>query len=194
MTLDRDALRRELRHRRRDVPPAQRIHAAEAVAARLDALPFMPTQGYVAGYWAMDGEVALHVWQLRLPSTLVYCLPVLHEDGRLRFAPWRAGASLVTNRYGIPEPDVESGACLDAGDIALAVLPLVAFDGHGQRLGMGAGWYDRTFAERRGRAGPPWLAGAAYAFQQTGPLDAREWDVPLDAVCTDTDTLLPADP
>ena len=194
MTADRDALRRELRQRRRDVPPAQRIHAAEAVGARLGALPFMPTQGYVAGYWAMDGEVALHVWQLRLPPGLVYCLPVLHEDGRLRFAPWRAGDPLVTNRYGIPEPDLGPDACLEPADLALAVLPLVAFDRHGQRLGMGAGWYDRTFAGRRHRSGPPWLAGVAYAFQQVGELDARDWDVPLDAICTESDTLLTAAP
>lgn len=194
MTADRDALRRELRQRRRDVPPAQRIHAAEAIAARLQTLRVMPAEGYVAGYWAMDGEVALHVWQLRLPPGLVYCLPVLHEDGRLRFAPWRAGDPLVTNRYGIPEPDLGPDACLEPADLALAVLPLVAFDRHGQRLGMGAGWYDRTFAERRDRPGPPWLAGAAYAFQQVDALHARDWDVALDAICTESDTLLPAVP
>ncbi|QCU72420.1 5-formyltetrahydrofolate cyclo-ligase [Luteimonas yindakuii] len=191
MIVDRDALRRELRQRRRAVPPAQRLQAAEAVAERLQALPFMPTQGYVAGYWAMDGELALHVWQLRLPPGLVYCLPVLHDDGRLRFAPWRAGDPLVTNRYGIPEPDLGPEACLEAGAIALAVLPLVAFDRSGQRLGMGAGWYDRTFAQRRDSAGPPWLAGVAYSFQEAERLDARSWDVPLDAVCTETETLIP---
>ena len=171
--------------------PAQRLHAAEAVAARLQALPFMPAHGYVAGYWAMDGEIALHVWQLRLPPGLVYCLPVLHDDGRLRFAPWRPGDPLVSNRYGIPEPDVGGDACLDADALALAVLPLVGFDRSGQRLGMGAGWYDRTFAQRRDAPGPPWLVGAAYATQEVDRLDAAKWDVPLDAICTEADTLIP---
>src|SRR3546814_2440772 len=87
-TADRKALRRELRQHRREIPAAQRIAAAEHLSTHLLALPFLPQQGDVAGYWAMDGEIALHVFQLRMPATLRYCLPVLSGD-RLRFAPWR---------------------------------------------------------------------------------------------------------
>ena len=102
MTSDnRHDLRQQLRQRRRDIPAAARIAAAEALAANLLALPFADVAGPVAGYWAMDGEIGLHAVQLRLPAPLVYCLPLLHEDGTLRFAPWRAGDPLVTNRYGI---------------------------------------------------------------------------------------------
>ena len=103
MSQDRNSLRRQLREARRAIPAAQRIAAAEALARRLLTLPFAPEAGHVAGYWAMDGEIALHAWQLQLPATLIYCLPVLHEDGCLRFAPWRAGEALVANRYGIPD-------------------------------------------------------------------------------------------
>ncbi|HEY4555859.1 MAG TPA: 5-formyltetrahydrofolate cyclo-ligase, partial [Lysobacter sp.] len=66
MPASRTALRRELRARRRNLTAPQRIAAADALAARLLALPFAPASGYVAGYWAMDGEIALHMWQLRL--------------------------------------------------------------------------------------------------------------------------------
>ena len=55
---------------------------------------------------------------MRLPPTLHYCLPVLHEDGRLRFAPWKAGGALVTNRHGIPEPDVDASALLEPEQLA----------------------------------------------------------------------------
>src|SRR3546814_15884585 len=85
---------------------------------------------------------------------------------RLRFAPWRAGDALLSNRYGIPEPDIAHGALLAAEDMALVVAPLVAFDAQCHRLGMGAGWCDRSFAFRRDRAAPPWLVGAAFATQQ----------------------------
>src|SRR4249919_4255258 len=102
--LPRDTLRRELRAKRRALPAAIRIAAAEALAARLLTLPYAPVSGPVAGYWAMDGEIALHAWQLRLPRECVYCLPVL-ADELLRFAPWRPGDTLVTNRFGIPEPN-----------------------------------------------------------------------------------------
>ncbi|WP_149196231.1 5-formyltetrahydrofolate cyclo-ligase [Luteimonas suaedae] len=190
MTDDRAALRRELRERRRAIPAAARIAAAEAVAGRLQAFAGMPEHGYVAGYWAMDGEIALHAWQLRLPTGVIYCLPVLGDDGRLRFAPWRPGDPLVTNRYGIPEPDISPSSLLEADALALAVLPLVGFDLSGNRLGMGAGWYDRSFAFRRECAAPPWLVGAAFAAQRVDALSAAVWDVPLDAVCSETETFL----
>ena len=191
MTDPRAQLRDELRTRRRAIPAATRIAAAQALAERLLALPFMPAAGYVAGYWAMDGEIALHAWQLRLPSALTYCLPVLGRDKRLRFAPWRPGEPLASNRFGIPEPDVTASALLEPGTMALVVAPLVGFDASGQRLGMGGGWYDRSFAFRRTHAPPPWLVGAAFATQQCEDGITRQpWDVALDAVCTDRDTLI----
>ncbi len=187
---DRHALRRRLRESRRSVPPATRIAAADRLAERLLALPFAPATGHVAGYWAMDGEIGLHVWQLRLPPTLDYCLPVLDEDGRLRFAPWRTGKPLVTNRYGIPEPDLPASALLEPARMAMVVVPLVGFDVHCRRLGMGGGWYDRSFDFRRDSAAPPWLVGAAFAAQQLDAIGTEAWDVTLDAVCSENATHL----
>ncbi len=186
---DAKTLRRTIRESRRATPASERISAAERLAERLLALPFAPDSGHVAGYWAVDGEIGLHVWQLRLPPNLTYCLPVLHGDV-LRFAAWRPGAALVSNRYGIPEPDVAPEDLLAATDMALVVAPVVAFDDRCHRLGMGAGWYDRSFASRRSRAAPPWLAGAAFASQQVDAIAAEPWDVPMDAVCTEGDTFL----
>lgn len=164
--------------------------AAERLATRLAALPFMPRAGRVAGYWAMDGEIALHAWQLGLPPGVDYCLPVLHDDGCLRFAAWRPGAPLVSNRFGIPEPDVDGDALLPGDAMGCVVMPLVGFDASGQRLGMGAGWYDRTFAFRRDASRSPWLVGAAFALQQVDALPSAPWDVPMDALCTESDTFL----
>ena len=191
---DRHALRRELRERRRALPASTRIAAAEALAVRLLALPFFPAPGHVAGYWAMDGEIGLHVFQLRLPASLTYCLPLLHDDGSLRFAPWKPGDALVTNRYGIPEPDVASADALRAEDMALIVLPLVGFDARCHRLGMGGGWYDRSLAFRHADAAPPWLVGAAFETQRLDAIAAEAWDVRLDAVCTEAATYLAGDP
>jgi 5-formyltetrahydrofolate cyclo-ligase len=190
MSSERRRLRRELRERRRAIPPIERIAAADALARHLLELPFVPESGHVAGYWAMDGEIALHVWQLRLPPALVYCLPVLGKDARLRFAPWRPGDPLVANRFGIPEPDVEPSSLIDPEGMALVVVPLVGFDRQGQRLGMGGGWYDRSFAFRTGKTPPPWLVGAGFAAQQVDALPVEPWDVALDAVCSEQAPLL----
>ena len=185
---DRPALRRRMRAIRRALTPLARMAGAEAVAHRLLALPFAPVEGYVAGYWAMDGEIALHAWQVQLPKPITYCLPVVCRDHVLRFAPWRAGDGLVSNRYGIPEPDIPDDSLIEADRMSLVVTPLVAFDPCGHRLGMGGGWYDRTFAFRRDRRAPPYLVGAAFADQQVDGIEAEAWDVSLDAVCTNTST------
>lgn len=191
MSQDRPALRNDLRALRRRIPAAERIAAAERLAECLASLAFACERGHVAGYWAMDGEIALHAWQLCLPPGVVYCLPVLYEEDRLHFAPWRPGAPLIANRYGIPEPDIAAEALLAPEAMDLVVVPLVAFDAQCRRLGMGGGWYDRSFAFRNTRAAPPWLVGAGFAAQQVEALTAEAWDVALDAVCTEHSTHLP---
>lgn len=195
---DRAALRKTLREQRRSLAAPHRIAAANDLAARLLVLPFLqengsPASGYVAGYWAMDGEIGLHAFQLRLPASLIYCLPMLHDDGTLRFAPWRAGDPLVTNRYGIPEPDISANAALAAEELTMLVLPLVGFDAACNRLGMGAGWYDRSLAFRSAKAAPPWLVGAGFAIQRVDALHSEAWDVRLDAVCCEDSTYLAKD-
>ena len=184
----RKTLRTTLRERRRALPAQQRIQAADALAARVLVLPFFPATGYVAGYWANDGEIGLHALQLRLPKGLIYCLPILHPDGSLRFAPWRAGDPLVTNRYGIPEPDVTADAALLPADMALVALPLVGFDAQCNRLGMGGGWYDRSFAFRNTQPAPPWLVGVGFAAQHTDAITPAHWDIRMDAICCENAT------
>jgi len=189
---ERARLRSELRARRRSISASDRIAGAQALARQLLDLRGLPASGHVAGYWAMDGEIALHAWQMQLPPGLTYCLPVLADEGRLGFAPWRAGAPLVTNRFGIPEPDVARSALLSPDSMALVVMPLVGFDARCERLGMGGGWYDRSFAGARvGSSAPqrmPMLAGAAFELQRVDALPTAPWDVALDAVCTERQT------
>lgn len=182
-------LRRRLRDARRSVSAGERLAAADTVARALLALPFAPVQGYVAGYWAVDGEVPLHAWQLRLPPQCVYCLPVLNEsDNTLCFAPFRAGDETRPNRFGIPEPVLEATSLLRVTDMALIVLPLTGFDAKGHRLGMGGGWYDRTLRDHR--ASPPWRVGVGFDCQRVEALQPREWDVPCDAIVTESTTYL----
>lgn len=192
MTDDRDALRQQLRALRRSLPAAQRLAAADALAERLLALPFAPQTGAVAGYWAMDGEIALHRWQLSLPAGLRYCLPVLDRRA-LRFAPWRPGQGLVSNRYGIPEPDVDRADTLAPEEMALVITPLTGFDTVCRRLGMGGGWYDRSLAFRHRQAPPPWLVGVGFAAQRVAALPIESWDVAVDAICTEDATFLKDD-
>jgi 5-formyltetrahydrofolate cyclo-ligase len=181
--------RRALRLRRRDATPAERMAAGEAIAASLLAHPRFPASGYVAGYWAVNGEVPLHLLQMRLGENRVWCLPCVQPDQSLRFAPWRPGDPLVSNQFGIPEPDLAPHSQLPAAEMALIVLPLLGFTRAGDRLGMGAGFYDRSLAFEREAGGAPWLVGAGYAFQELPSLPREPWDVRVDAVATERELI-----
>jgi 5-formyltetrahydrofolate cyclo-ligase len=117
-------------------------------------------------------------------------LPALHrQPGQaLWFIEHRKGDPLVRNRYGILEPSVTHHIPTPAWALDLILLPLVAFDATGNRLGMGGGFYDRSLAPvyNRVHAARPRLVGIAHEGQRVAKLTPMPWDIPLDAVLTET--------
>lgn len=190
LACQKSALRLSLRQQRNALPPPVRMAAAESIVTHLSRLPAVSAPGYVGGYWAMGGELPLHVLQMRLRADQVWCLPCLQPGNTLKFAPWRPGDPLVSNQFGIPEPDISPTSLLDPADLGMILLPLLGFNREGQRLGMGGGFYDRSLAFRRDHPAPPLLVGIAYAFQEAPELVAEPWDVPLDAVVTDAELIV----
>ncbi len=185
MKPSRTEVRHHLRALRAALTPGDRLAAADAVARHLGEQPALRQPGYVAGYWAVNGELPLHAAQLRLAPGQIWCLPLVQDDGRLRFAPWRAGDPMQPNRYGIPEPLLAPESTLAPEAMQLVLLPLLGFDWRGGRLGMGGGYYDRSFAFRRGQPAPPALVGVGFACQELPALAPEAWDVALDAVLTE---------
>jgi len=189
---DRHALREELRAQRTGLTPPQRIAAATGVAAILEQLPEFIVDQRVAGYWAVAGELPLHVAVGALTSRdQRYYLPVLERQRRLRFAPWRVGAEVLANRYGIPEPQCDAADLLDPSALDLVLVPLLGFDRRGHRLGTGAGYYDRSFAFLQGQSRParPVLVGIGYSFAERPLLPAEAWDIQMDFVATERELI-----
>ena len=190
-TAQRRELRQRLADRRRALSPAQRIAAAQGLRHSLEQLPEYLTDTRVAGYWASNGELPLN---LVIPPLAArgqqFLLPVLAKERQLRFAPWQAGDPVEPNRHGIPEPVAPSGL-LAPFQLDLVLVPLLAFDRRGHRLGYGGGWYDRSFAFLKDQARPtePLLVGVAYDFQELEQIAAEPWDVPLDYVATDRELI-----
>ncbi|MCB1825394.1 MAG: 5-formyltetrahydrofolate cyclo-ligase [Candidatus Competibacteraceae bacterium] len=188
--IDSQSLRRQLRALRRGLSLATRQQAALAVARHLESWP-LARAVRIAGYWACDGELDPGpVLERAWTEGRQVLLPVLAGEPpcSLQFAPYRAGASLRRNRFGIPEPVVAPTEWLQAADLDLVLVPLVAFDATGTRLGMGGGFYDRGFAFRRGAnelGRRPYLLGLGYEFQAVAELVRQPWDVPLDAAVTE---------
>ena len=105
----------------------------------------------------------------------------------MEFRRYARDTRLRPNRYGIGEPQRGAAPRIAARHLDLVLVPLVAVDAHGTRLGTGAGFYDRCLQHLR--AGRRWrrpkLIGLSYEFQRVGPLAAGDWDVPLDALLTE---------
>ncbi len=183
-------LRREIRNQRRQLSTQTQLqHSRQLQRLASNFKPFRHSRR-IAFYLASRGEIDPYPLLLSAirAGKQVY-LPVLRSrpSNSLWFAPYRPGDQLADNCYGIPEPLPHSRHIVMPWSLDLVFVPLVAFDEFGNRLGMGGGYYDRTFAYRRTRShwhGPK-LIGLAHELQHVGKLKHQAWDIPLDGVITE---------
>lgn len=193
----RQQIRQRMREQRRTMSKPEQQQRALQLSAMLIHSRFFTHSQHIAMYLANDGEINPHwlieaAWQ---QDKRCY-LPVLglRPGNRLWFIPYDPDSTLVHNRFGIPEPvHARRQRLLKAHSLDLILMPLVAFDQQGNRLGMGGGFYDRTlsFLRQRHSWRKPRLIGLAYEFQRVDRLPSQEWDVPLDAIVTEDRIYLP---
>ena len=153
--------------------------AAEAVArVVLDGMP-PPPGAVVSGYWPMGDELDPRPLLAALASRgHAVALPVTTRRGQpLRFRQWRPGEPLLPVRFGLSEPSPEAPELRPDW----LRVPLRAFDRRGQRLGYGAGYYDRTLEVLPGAV----ALGFAYAGQEVPRVPTGPGDRPLRAVATE---------
>ena len=179
-------IRKQKRALRAALDEAQLQRAAGRLCTRLLELDFYREAQQVAAYFAVDGEISLAplIEHALAQGKRVY-LPNLEREA-LRFSPYFHGQKMRINRYRLPEPDVDDEAMLAPRELDLVLVPLVAFDSGRNRIGMGGGYYDRSFAFRKDpHNNMPRLVGVAHEIQKVDRIDAEEWDVCLDLVVTD---------
>ena len=162
-----------------------------AIATRV--MPLLENVTRVAGYISLGAEVCVTavLTACRERGQLTF-VPIVRPGNQMVFAPITNSSELINNRYGIPEPDVRDDNFLQGADLDVVLVPLVGFDARLNRMGMGGGFYDRAFAQRREAlsiAQTPRLIGVAHAMQQVDDVFADWWDVPLDYVVTEDDVI-----
>lgn len=160
----------------------QQASASAAVAANLTGVELLWTAETIAGYRAVRGEVDIDEVLLKLiDQGATVTVPRVVDDD-LEFVEWLPTTPTEKGAFGISEP-VE-GDVLDLAAHDLVLAPLVAFDRTGQRLGQGGGFYDRSLARLGDKR--PVIVGIAHAFQEVAEIPVEPWDMPLDAVVTET--------
>jgi|TARA_Y100000310_G_scaffold328621_1_gene397030 5-formyltetrahydrofolate cyclo-ligase len=182
------------RRKRRALSALQQRTAAWRLATVLIKEPVFQRSRRIAFYVASDGEIDPSHLLHAASSMGKHCfLPVLKpwmtttNRERLWFFRYAPGDPLCLNRYGIPEPVPRSSKRVSASALDLVLLPLVAFDACGTRLGMGKGYYDQTFSFTESRTAwhRPRLMGLAHECQLAERLDANSWDVRMNGTATD---------
>jgi 5-formyltetrahydrofolate cyclo-ligase len=186
----RHVLRARLRKARCALSAQERAVSAERCSDLLCRHPGFRNAKRIATYLPNDGELDTlplisRAWEMGKQIYLPVLIP--HGENRLWFARYEPNAPLIRNRFGIPEPIRAAQTRVAPLALDLVLTPLVAFDTKGHRLGMGGGFYDRSFAYllRHTHWLRPRLIGLAYDFQRQPKLPGQPWDVPLHAIATD---------
>ena len=140
----------------------------------------------ISGYMPIGSEISPLAAMTALGARARLCLPVVEGKGRpLSFRIWTPGAALTEGAFGVEIPAEGAQATPDA-----LIVPLLAFDRAGYRLGYGGGFYDRTLAELSAR-GRVLAVGLAFAAQEMAELPREGTDRALDAIVTEAGVIRP---
>ena len=186
------SLRQTLLSKRRAILLDERQIAARTAAQLFIKTAYFTDSQYIACYFACDDEfdclpIMKEIWRANKKCYL----PVLSLSGekKLEFVNYQLDDPLQHNQYNIFEPVKREKFSEKKLDVVL--IPLVAFDLAGNRLGMGAGYYDRAFEfVRKNALKKPYLIGLAYEQQQVNVLPFDSWDVPMDGVLTEKELII----
>ncbi|HAT25698.1 MAG TPA: 5-formyltetrahydrofolate cyclo-ligase [Gammaproteobacteria bacterium] len=185
---NRKALRASLRQSRQQLSPEKRHIAARSLLDLIGHQDFFRVAQRIAFYQVIDGEIDPQLLlDLALSEGKACFLPVLSRENPefVSFAAYDADTPLVENQWGIAEPSPET--IVSPTNFDVVFVPLVGFNEQCFRMGMGKGFYDRTFSFKIfNRCSRPLLVGLAHESQlvkEAFPVES--WDVRLDAIATD---------
>ncbi|MCX4027154.1 5-formyltetrahydrofolate cyclo-ligase [Spartinivicinus marinus] len=189
--MSRTQLRAQLRQARQALTFQQQQLASQRLLKVLLNRPEFLKAKHIAVYLANDGEInPLKIIEAAWEMNKHCYLPVLHPiyHNRLWFLRYRPKTKLAPNRFNILEPTVRTERLKSAWAMDLVLLPLVGFDQYGGRLGMGGGFYDRTFEfiVKNPLKPRPNLVGLAHECQQVDKLPTASWDIPLAGIASDS--------
>ena len=188
----RKSLRTQIRAQRRALSPHQQEIYAQQFAGHFVKSTLFRNSERIAFYMANDGELDPSYLMANAWAMGKKCyLPVLMHlhDKSLLFAPYELDMLMNYNQFGIAEPAVSARHRMKARNLDLIIMPLVAFDKEGNRIGMGGGYYDRTlgFLNARTSWHKPRLVGIGYSFQAVPSINSESWDVRLSYIATEKD-------
>ena len=185
--LQKQLIRQRIITKRNALSLEFKTSAALAICNTVRNLACFTKAEHIAYYWPHQSEVSplpLLTTALTLEKNCYLpCLDPLAAN-KLIFRSYTPTTIVLPNKYGILEPAADFNEPIELAQLSLIFLPLLAFDAHGIRLGMGGGYYDATLRELSSTARPKYI-GLSYALQEVSRLPMDIWDLKLDAVVTE---------
>jgi 5-formyltetrahydrofolate cyclo-ligase len=181
--MSKKELRQKALTSRRSVTHDELLHLSGSLAERLMALPEYLRAKTVCTYVAMEDEVQTQsIIGRALAEGKKVLVPVTNpKEGTLTFSEIHSLEELAPGHFGLLEPKTDAIRPVSLSSAEVVLVPVVAWDERGYRLGYGKGYYDRALT-RRGRA---ISIGLALESQREGRIPETKTDVPLDIVVTE---------
>lgn len=178
-------IRKQMRELKRAVPPEEKLRRSDLIMERVALLPEFVKAEVVLLYWSMADEVQTHAFVEQWYSKKTLLLPCVDGDN-LRLRRYTGHECMVSGeQFGIGEPDAAIPEWTDLDAVQLIVVPGVAFDRQNNRMGRGRGFYDRLL-----KSTPKAVkVGVAYSFQMLNEIPVEPFDVKMDLVISEPQTL-----
>jgi 5-formyltetrahydrofolate cyclo-ligase len=186
--MNKPELRKMMRSLRRNLDQAYRLTAQTQITTLFNTHPMFLNAKTIACYLASGHELDIasiiqNSWRLNKQCYL----PVIsdHLDVALSFYLHNEQSILSLNKFNIYEPKRTTGQCISIEKLDIILLPLLAFDSRGYRLGSGGGYYDRSLCSIQNKQHRPLLVGIGFSEQEIAVVPNDSWDVRMDAVLTE---------
>ncbi len=182
--MDKKSLRQKLKLIRQNLSPEYCHNNSKIITDKIINNKCFQESNNIAVYFSNQNEVNLEeVIEYIFKNNKNCFLPVLDQiNSKLNFVKYTKNSKLVKNKYNIFEPEYNSQDIIDPENLDLILVPLLGFDKNFNRLGMGKGYYDKTFEflNTNSRAAKPKLFGVAYKEQEVENIPVDDFDVKLD--------------
>ena len=177
----KEKIRGKLLKKRKNIPEALRAIKNKKIMMQLEDLDVFKNAHHILFYYSCNGEVDTTYLIKKYIDTKQLYLPVIKGKSHFQAIPIKRPLDLKKGFEGVPEPtDVEPNSVYD-NKIELVITPGVAFDKHGNRIGMGKGYYDRYFEYNNKSK----KIALAYEEQMVDSIPKDTYDVPVDTIVTD---------
>lgn len=184
--IDQSTIRKKIQAERQKLDKKNQAGYSSEVCQKIVDNGALNDAQHIAFYLPVRGEAdPTYLQALSELSEKQFYLPILSTTNKnhLEFALYNKQTPMKLNRFNIPEPDVNPADLLtDPRKLDAVIMPMVAIDRLGNRIGMGGGFYDRTFAFRKTEQCKPHLIAFAYDFQLIEAQTPQSWDVPTDSI------------